>query len=118
MTLRSIHYCCLWITLVGLSAIAVIMGLVVSLYGVAVLNTGVHQLQPVFLGWRCLVFMVLIGGWPVWLTTASNRGWIDASRQSELASYRWYFALWLILLELFFNQGLLSQLVNLMLDMS
>ncbi len=118
MTPRSIQRWLLWLTLTGLVLIAVIMGLTVSVFGIEVLDTGVHQLKPIFLIWRVLVFAVLIGGWPIWMATATNRGWIDANRQAELSSYRWYFALWLLLLELFFNQGLLSHLVNLILDIT
>jgi len=118
MTPRSIQRWLLWLTLTGLVLIAVIMGLVVSVYGVAALNTGVHQLKPVLLGWRVLVTAVLIGGWPIWMATATNRGWIDASKQAELVNIRWYCALWLLLLEVVFNQGFLSYLVNLMLDIS
>ena len=97
MTPRSIQRWLLWLTLTGLVLIAVIMGLTVSIFGIEVLNTGVHQLKPIFLIWRVLVFAVLIGGWPIWVATATNRGWIDANRQTELSSYRWYFALWLLL---------------------
>ncbi len=118
MTPRSIQRCLLWLTLTGLVIIVVIMGLTVSIFGVEGLNTGVHQLKSLFLGWRVLVFLVLIGGWPIWVATVANRGWIDANRHAELSSYRWYFALWLLLLELFFNQGLLSHLVNLILETS
>ncbi len=108
----------LWITVIGLGLIAASMALVINLYGVEALETGVQQLKPVLLGWRLLVFIILIGGWPIWVSTAKNRGWIDASRQSGLTSYRWTCALWLLLLEVFLNQGLLEFVVKLMLSIT
>ncbi len=118
MTAPSLHRWLLWLTVTGLIMIAVIMGLTVSIFGVEALNAGVHHLKSIFLGWRVLVFAVLIGGWPMWVATAANRGWIDANRHTALASYRWYFAVWLLLLELIFNQGLLHHLVKLMLEIT
>ena len=118
MTLRSVQRSLLGLTVIGLVLIVASMALVINLYGVEALETGVQQLNPILLWWRMLVFLILIGGWPIWVSTAKNRGWIDVSKQTELASDRWYCALWLLLLEVFLNQGLLEFVVNLILAIS
>ncbi|HFD11906.1 MAG TPA: hypothetical protein ENJ32_05490 [Crenotrichaceae bacterium] len=118
MTRRSLRNNLFWATAIGLVMIAMLMALVVSLWGLETLNRGVEQLKPMFLVWRTLVFVTLIGGWPVWISAALDRHWITPEKSIELSAFRWPFAIWLLLLEGLLNQGLLLKLVNLIVEIS
>ncbi len=103
----------LWMTLIGLVSIAVIMALIVSVSGVAGLDAVVQTLKPYLFGWRVLVFVVVIGGWPVWVDIAVSQQWVTLDQSTELTTYRWSLALWLVLLEVVINQHLLVFVVDL-----
>ncbi len=114
--MTPIQRCLTRITVIGLLLIGVIMALVVSVWGSAALQMGAQHLKPILLIWRGLLFVLLIGGWPVWIHMARTRDWITAEDSTRLLRYQWPFALWLLLLEAVLNQGLLLKLVVVILE--
>ncbi|MCH9663452.1 MAG: hypothetical protein K0U66_07340 [Gammaproteobacteria bacterium] len=103
---------CLWVTAVGLVILALVFGLGVLTLGVDGVSALMQTLSPWLLVWRLLVFVTLIGGWPLWVSQAAQRGWMTVDQMTELTGYRWLLAIWLLLLEGLLNQGLLIHFVD------
>ncbi len=112
MTIRSPQRIVFWITGIGLFLVLLIILTIVYCFGFETLHQGVQALKPWLSAWRALLFVLLIGGWPVWVRLLTTRGWLTATKSIELLAFRWRMALLLILMEALLNQRLLIHLVD------
>ena len=68
--------------------------------------------QPWLTLWRFIVYGIVLGGWPWWLTGLSRyRKW-DESYHAHLLALRWRLAAWLLLLEGMLAQNLVGCFVH------
>jgi hypothetical protein len=113
MRLGSPQSIIVWVMAIGMVVIALIVILVVTVFGLETMNTGQQQLKSWFAAWRGLLFISLIGGWPYWVKLLSARYRLTTSKTTELLEYRWRFACVLLVLEGLLNQDLLLKAVHL-----
>jgi hypothetical protein len=52
--------------------------------------------------WRLSLFVLLIGGWPVFTAGYANRVGLTAEQTAGLKAYRWRMAVWLLVMEALF----------------
>ena len=84
--------------------------------GVDSLQRGIDALKPWLLAWRILLFGILIGGWPLWVSWLAWWADLDASRQQAILDQRWYVALWLVVIELVLGQGVTARFFGYLLN--
>ena len=96
----------------SLLALGILIALIVS---VSINNTGVIErwqnlTSPWLSIWRLFLFLVLIGGWRYWSEFYTQWANLNESQLSQMLSYRWRIALWLLIMEAIFSQHLLTEL--------
>lgn len=65
--------------------------------------------RPWLMGWRVVLFALVIGFWPQWTGwLATHRNW-PAERRQALLGLRWRVAAWWIVLELLLVQNLIGR---------
>jgi hypothetical protein len=100
------------ITLIG--SVLVMLGLLLSvtLFPVTSVIGTIDNAAPWLGWWRVLLFALLIGGWPRWADCYRSWGYLDELQFQNLLQLRWRMAVWLIILELVFNQHILGDFLN------
>ncbi|MBD9357328.1 hypothetical protein [Methylomonas albis] len=56
--------------------------------------------------WRLSLFLLLIGGWPVFTNQYADWVGLTAEQTASLKAYRWRMAVWLLVMEALFCQTL------------
>ena len=84
--------------------------IVVSINNVEVIPQWQNLTSPWLLIWRLFLFLALIGGWRYWSELYTQWANLDESQLSQMLSYRWRIALWLLIMEAIFSQHLLTEL--------
>lgn len=95
-------------------ALLVMLGLILAnqLYGIEAIERFTDHAKPWLTLWRAALFIALIGGWRYWsLLYAAWSGMSDHQFQ-RLLRYRWRIALWLLVMEAVFSQGVLFEFIN------
>ena len=97
-------------------AIVVIIGLGVSLsfYDMTTVESALESADIWLAFWRLGLFLVLIGGWNRWTALYANWSGMKDVQYSEMLSYRWRIALWLLVMEAVLSQKVLSKFFSLM----
>lgn len=83
--------------------ISVVYGLLILFTGAAVINAW-FALEPYLVFWRLLWFLVLIGGWPVWVHRFGDWAQLPPLARQALINARWRFAGFLIVADLLMVQ--------------
>jgi hypothetical protein len=112
MTISSPRRILYWISGIGLCLVLLISYVVVYWFGFEALEQGAQYLKPWLAAWRALLFVLLIGGWPVWIQLLTKRGWLTVTQRIELLDFRLSIALLLILLEVLLSQKVLIHFVD------
>jgi hypothetical protein len=97
-------------------AIVVIIGLGVSLsfYDMTTVESALESADIWLAFWRLGIFLALIGGWNRWTALYANWSGMEDAQYSEMLSYRWRIALWLLVMEAVLSQKVLSKFFSLM----
>ena len=94
--------------------LTVIVGLMISVayYDIEAIDQFMAAARPWLSVWRLLLFVIVIGGWRVW--TAVYAKWVGLTdvQWGRMLDYRWRMALWLLVTEAVFTQGVLIEFVN------
>lgn len=67
--------------------------------------------------WRLSLFLVLIGGWPVFTDKYADWVGLTAEQTASLKAYRWRMAVWLLVMEALFCQTLWLGFVRTLVEM-
>lgn len=92
----------------------VILGLILAnqLYGIETIERFTDRAKPWLAGWRIVWFIALIGGWRYWSLLYAAWSGMNDRQFRLLLSYRWRIALWLLVMEAVFSQGVLSEFIH------
>jgi hypothetical protein len=96
----------------SLLALGILIALivVVSFNNVEVIPQWQNLTSPWLSIWRLFLFLALIGGWRYWSELYTQWASLNESQLSQMLSYRWRIALWLLIMEAIFSQHLLTEL--------
>ncbi len=96
----------------SLLALGILITLVIaiSINNVEVISQWQQITSPWLSIWRLFVFIALIGGWRYWSELYTQWAKLNESQLSQMLSYRWRIALWLLIMEAIFSQHLLTEL--------
>ena len=90
---------------IGALAAVLVIAVWVWLAGVDAMQQGLANAKPYFAVWRLFLFMVLIGGWRVWIDWLARWAGLDARRKQDVLAWRWRTAAWLLVIEALLVQG-------------
>ncbi len=102
-----------WLFISGsLLALGILIALVIaiSINNVEVISQWQQITSPWLSIWRLFLFLILMGGWRYWSELYAQWANLDESQLSQMLSYRWRIALWLLIMEAIFSQHLLTEL--------
>lgn len=102
-----------WLFISGsLLALGILIALIVavSINKVEVITQWQNLASPWLSIWRLFLFLALIGGWRYWSELYTQWANLDENQLSQMLSYRWRIALWLLIMEAIFSQHLLTEL--------
>lgn len=96
--------------------ITVIIGLTVGLsfYDMKTVESALESADIWLSFWRLGLFFILIVGWSRWTALYANWSGLEDAQYSEMLSYRWRIALWLLIMEAVLSQKVLSKFFSLM----
>ena len=95
-------------------ALIVIVGLMISYayYGIEAIDQFMITARPWLSAWRLLLFVIVIGGWRLWTAVYANWAGFTGDQWGRMLDYRWRMALWLLVTEVVFTQGVLTEFIN------
>jgi hypothetical protein len=68
--------------------------------------------RPWLSAWRLLLFVIVIGGWRHWTAVYAKWAGLTDDQWGRMFDYRWRMALWLLMTEAVFTQGVLTEFIN------
>ena len=95
-------------------SLIIFIGLSIShyLYSTETIHPFLDGIKPWLAAWRFCLFMVLIGGWRQWTAVYAKWAGLSGDQLDRMLGYRWRMALWLLVMEAVFLQGILTEFVN------
>ena len=95
-------------------SLVIFIGLSIShyLYSTETINQFLDGIKPWLAAWRFFLFIVLIGGWRQWTAVYAKWAGLSGDQLDRMLGYRWRMALWLLVMEAVFSQGILTEFVN------
>ncbi len=98
----------------GLGAVLVTLAVVLAFwfYPIDQVIAFFDHLSRVLVYWRLFLFIVLIGGWPVWANIYRRWAYLNDAQFQQLLDLRGRLAFWLVLMELLLTQNILGSFIH------